>query len=68
MSKRKVLLQWIGHSDLRAMAASAAANKREELMAKVGGPLPKLDDLGPTRTLLTTQRPEKVPGTNGTAG
>ena len=60
MTKRKVLLQWIGHSDLRAMAASLPAKKREEVMAKLGGPLPNQDDLGPTKTLLTTQAFDEV--------
>lgn len=55
LAKRKVLLQWIGHSDLRAMAAWLTATRRETLMAKLGGILPKDGDLGPTKTLLTTQ-------------
>ncbi len=60
MTKRKVLLQWIGHSDLRAMAASLTAPRREALMAKLGGVLPKDGDLGPTKTLLTTQSFDEV--------
>jgi DNA-binding NtrC family response regulator len=60
MAKRKVLLQWIGHSDLRAMAASLTATRREALMAKLGGVLPKDGDLGPTKTLLTTQTFDEI--------
>jgi len=60
MTKRKVLLQWIGHSDLRAMAASLTVPRREALMAKLGGVLPKNGDFGPTRTLLTTQTFDEV--------
>ena len=60
MTKRKVLLQWIGHSDLRAMAASLTAARREALMAKLGGVLPKDGDFGPTKTLLTTQTFDEV--------
>ncbi len=60
MAKRKVLLQWIGHSDLRAMAASLTATRREALMAKLGGVLPKDGDFGPTKTLLTTQTFDEV--------
>ncbi len=60
MAQRKVLLQWIGHSDLRAMAASLTATRREGLMTKLGGVPPKDGDLGPTKTLLTTQTFDEV--------
>lgn len=60
MAKRKVLLQWIGHSDLRAMAASLSPARRDALMAKLGGVQPKARDLGPTKTLLTTQAFEEI--------
>ena len=35
MSNRKFLLQWIGHSDLRAMAPSLTASRRAALLAKL---------------------------------
>ena len=60
LSKRKTLVQWIGHSDLRAMAGSLSASRRDTLIAKLGGPLPKAGDQGPTRTLLNTQPFDEV--------
>ena len=60
MTKRRVLLQWIGHSDLRALAASLTASKQQPLLAKLGGTLPRAGDLGPTKTLLTTQTFDEI--------
>jgi hypothetical protein len=42
------------------MAASLTASRREALLAKLGGALPKDGDLGPTKTLLTTQTFDEV--------
>ncbi len=60
MTKHKVLLQWIGHSDLRAMAASLPAAPRDEIMKHVKGELPKKGDCGPIKTLLLTQSFDEV--------
>ena len=60
MAKQKILVQWIGHSDLRAMAAAQPAAKRDEILARVGGTLPKPGDLGPTKTLLSTKGFDEV--------
>lgn len=55
MPRHKVLTQWIGHSDLRAMAASLPPAQRDEIMGHVKGEAPKEGDLGPIKTLLSTQ-------------
>lgn len=60
MAKRKVLLQWIGHSDLRAMAASLPEADRDEIMNQVKGERAKQGDLGPIKTLITTQQFDEV--------
>ena len=60
MTKRRVLLQWIGHSDLRVLATSLSPRKRDALMTKLGGSLPRDGDLGPTKTLLATQSFDEV--------
>jgi DNA-binding NtrC family response regulator len=60
MPVSKVLVQWIGHSDLRAMAVDQPAAKRAEIMAKLKGELPEKNDLGPTKTLLQTQGFDEV--------
>ena len=55
MAKRRVLVQWIGHSDLRAMSASLPASQRDEVMQHVKGEAPREGDVGPIKTLLNTQ-------------
>jgi hypothetical protein len=60
MTKRRVLVQWIGHSDLRAMAAGQADAKRDEILRKIGGTLPRAGDVGPIKTLLNTQSFDEV--------
>ncbi|MBL8889738.1 MAG: sigma 54-interacting transcriptional regulator [Planctomycetaceae bacterium] len=60
MSQKKILVQWIGHSDLRALAANSSANRRDKLLGFLGGKAPPTHDLGPTKTLLATQRFDEV--------
>lgn len=60
MATRSVLVQWIGHSDLRAMAVSSPAAQRDEIMQQIRGELPGEGDLGPVKTLLSTQDFDEV--------
>jgi DNA-binding NtrC family response regulator len=60
MAKKRVLVQWIGHSDLRAMAASLPAAQRDEILQHVKGAVPKEGDIGPIKTLLNTQEFDEV--------
>src|SRR5438093_3509702 len=60
MKSRTVLLQWIGHSDLRAMAATLPSVKQRQLLDRVGGDASQAGDHGPTKTLLTTQDFDEV--------
>jgi hypothetical protein len=60
MTKDRVLVQWIGHSDLRAMAASLPVAEREEFSSHLGGRNSESGNDGPTKTLLQTQRFEEV--------
>ncbi len=60
MSRRKVLVQWIGHSDLRALAANSSKPRCDRIMVAVGGRLPPKGDLGPTKTLIDTQQFDDV--------
>jgi DNA-binding NtrC family response regulator len=60
MTKKRVLVQWIGHSDLRAMASSLTPALREEIMRHVKGEAPREGDVGPVKTLLNTQQFDEV--------
>ncbi len=60
MKSRTVLLQWIGHSDLRAMAATLPDAKRRPLLNRIGGDASLAGDKGPTKTLLTTPEFDEV--------
>ncbi len=60
MKTRTVLLQWIGHSDLRAMAATLPDVKRRQLLDRIGGDASAMGDNGPTKTLLTTQEFDEI--------
>jgi hypothetical protein len=60
MTAKRILVQWIGHSDLRAMAASLQPAQRDEIMEVVKGERPKQGDLGPVKTLLSTQQFDEI--------
>lgn len=57
MAKRKrILVCWIGHNDLRAMAASLTGKKRDELLSQLGGQVPSSgNEVGPIRTLTESE-------------
>ena len=52
MNKRRVLVAWIGHSDLKAMAASSASGIGAEILAELPGAKPAAGELGPIKTLV----------------
>ena len=60
MKSRTVLVQWIGHSDLRAMAATLPDAKRKQVLDRIRGEASDTTDLGPTKTLLTTQQCDEI--------
>ena len=60
MKSRTVLVQWIGHSDLRAMAATLPDTKRKQVLDRIRGEASDSTDLGPTKTLLTTQQCDEI--------
>lgn len=55
MARRRVLVQWIGHSDLRALAASLPPTRRKQILDVVKGDVAFGEDRGPTKTLLSAQ-------------
>lgn len=60
MARRSTLLQWIGHSDLRAMAAELPDAQAREVIEAIGGHVARAGDLGPTKTLLKTRKFDSV--------
>jgi DNA-binding NtrC family response regulator len=60
MANKRVLVQWIGHSDLRAFAPSLPAAQRDEIVKFVKGDQAQAADLGPIKTLLQTQSFDEV--------
>jgi DNA-binding NtrC family response regulator len=58
--KRRLLVQWIGHSDLRAMAGTLNRRKREALLKEVGGEPLAAGNSGPTKTLVSTQSFDEI--------
>ena len=55
MRRRRVLICWIGHNDLRSMAASQPVKKRDQLMSELGGRLPPSGEAGPIKTLIDNE-------------
>lgn len=49
--KRRVLVSWIGHTDLHAMATNATAKQRREL-EKVVGATRQVEGKGPVQGLV----------------
>ncbi len=56
MHRQKNLIQWIGYSDLRALAAYRPPALSDKIMDEIGGTLAKAGDRGSTKTLLDKQR------------
>ena len=60
MAKRRVLVCWIGHSDLRAMAGTLAADLQQQMLERLGGTLPRADEHGPLRTLIDRESFDEI--------
>ncbi|TWU16796.1 hypothetical protein [Allorhodopirellula heiligendammensis] len=60
MAEKRVLVQWIGHSDLRALAAASSASRAKKILEAIRSGPSEPDDLGPTKTLLSQQNFDEV--------
>jgi len=56
----RVLVQWIGHSDLRALARDLSAADQQKVLSHVKDRPADSGDDGPTRTLLRQQSFDEV--------
>jgi hypothetical protein len=52
IAKHRILIAWIGHSDLRALAAMLAPADAAAVMERVKGEIPEAGENGPIKTLL----------------
>lgn len=60
MGRRRIAVQWIGHTDLRAMAVDQPPSWQKKILQKVGCRLPESGAPGPIRTLVTTEPFDEV--------
>jgi len=60
MSAFRVLASWMGHTDLRAMAATQSKPVREQVAAIVGDTTPPKGGMGPVKTLLANEPFDRV--------
>ena len=60
MQSKRVLFSWIGHADLRALAANLAPADRDAVLKGVRPPNPLVGESGPLKTLLDAERFDEV--------
>lgn len=60
MAARRILFSWIGHNDLRAMAASLPEDEQAEVLKGVNPPTPLHGQAGPLKCLLDAERFDEV--------
>jgi DNA-binding NtrC family response regulator len=60
MPSRRILFSWIGHTDLRAMAASLPPNQQEEVLKGLNPPKPMPGQPGPLKCLLDNESFDEV--------
>ena len=60
MSKRRLLFSWIGHADLRAMAATLPLDQQEEVLKGLKPPEPLTGQPGPLKCLLDHEAFDEV--------
>lgn len=57
---QRILVQWMGHSDLRAMARDLPAKERQDVLDRIGGEPARPGDPGPTKTLLNNESFDEI--------
>lgn len=60
MPTRRILFSWIGHADLRAMAAALPENEQKEVLKGLNPPKPMPDQPGPLKCLLDAEQFDEV--------
>ena len=60
MRTRRVLVSWIGHADLQALAGSLPADQRGEILDGLKSARPAMGEVGPLKCLLDLERFDEV--------
>lgn len=60
MPRRRLLMSWIGHHDMRAMALSLPEKQRDDMVAALPGPVPTVGELGPIKTLVEREAFDEI--------
>lgn len=60
MTKRRILVSWIGHTDLRCMAAALPEKKKSEFLELIGVATQAGDEFGPLRTLINAESFDEI--------
>ena len=60
MPRKRLLISWIGHNDMRAFAVSSASDLRDEILTALPGPRPSENELGPIKTLVVQEQFDEI--------
>jgi DNA-binding NtrC family response regulator len=60
MNTRRILFSWIGHADLRAMAATLSTDQQQEVLGDLNSPKPAPGEPGPLKCLLDREAFDEV--------
>jgi DNA-binding NtrC family response regulator len=60
MKPRKILVSWVGYTDLRALAATLPPEQQAEMLKGLNPPTPLAGQAGPLKTLIDQERFDEV--------
>jgi len=60
MAMHRILVAWMGHSDLRALATTLPVAEAQSMIAQLGGQIPGEGERGPIKTLLDLEAFDEV--------
>lgn len=60
MSRKRLLVSWIGHNDMRAFAWSLPPNQRDDILSALPGATPVDKELGPIKSLVVQEQFDEI--------